>query len=128
MPRLYLQNKDVIWHKLGDRTEQVFVQRDRWEGALDGEKRGLLVVTSVPGAGGLVRGEGLRLRGQKEGSWPRPTPWPVGSPRDLSEHQVPDGEQSLPPGAVMRWKRGPRSAGHALAAELTQSTDRRGRN
>lgn len=61
MPRLYLQNKDVIWHKLGDRTEQVFVQRDRWGGALDGEKRGLLVVTSVPGAGGLVRGEGLRL-------------------------------------------------------------------
>lgn len=80
MPRLYLQNKNVIWHKLWDQTEQVFVQRDHWEGALDGEKRGLLAVTSVPGSWGLVWGEGLRLRGQKEGLWPRPTPWPVDHP------------------------------------------------
>lgn len=83
MRRLYLQNKDVIWHKLGERTEQVFVQRDGWTV----RRGGYWLWLQSQGLGGLVWGEGLRLGGQKEGSWPRPTPRPVGSPRDLSEHQ-----------------------------------------
>lgn len=52
IPHLYPQNEDVIWRKLWDQTKQMFAQRDHGEGALQGQKKGLLAGTGVPGSVG----------------------------------------------------------------------------
>lgn len=82
----------------------------------------MTLVSRCVGAGVGMMGSGPKGR---EGLWPRPTPWPVVSPRGLSEPEGPDcytEHNSPPPWAVVRWKRGQLSV-HLLVAELTESSE-----